>query len=104
MERLLARENWAVMTASHAEAAHVAAAATPPRVAVIDLGLPGGGVSLASDLREAHPEVGLLFVSGAPPSPEDQAYIDSTDARFLRKPFAPESLVSTVADAAGSAG
>lgn len=101
--RLLARANWDVTTATHAGAAHVAAEATPPRVAVIDLGLPGGGVSLASELRKLHPDVALVFLSGAPPPPEDQAFIDSTDARFVSKPFAVEALLSTVAEVTGSA-
>ncbi len=101
MELLLARANWAVTTVTDAEAAREAATASPPSVAVIDLGLkPAGGISLARELREADPDVALVFVSGAPPAPEDQASIDSLGAHFVGKPFSPEVFLATVAEAA----
>ena len=103
MERILARGDWDVTTAADPGSARTAARATPPRVAVIDLGLkPGGGVALAQALRENHPELGLVFASGAPPDNADREWIDSAGAHFLGKPFGPANLLRAVEDAAGA--
>lgn len=102
MRRVLARADWDVTATADAAAAQAAATATPPCVAVIDLGLdPAGGVALARELRAAHPALGLVFVSGSPPSDEEREWIDSVGARFLGKPFAPDPLLRTVADVSG---
>ena len=103
MERILARsEDWEATTAVDAESARSAARATLPRVAVIDLGLqPGGGVALGQVLREDHPELGLIFVSGAPPESADREWIDSAGAHFLGKPFGPAPFMSLI-EAAGA--
>ncbi len=102
MARILVRAEWDVATAVDAEAARSAAAASAPRVAVVDLGLlPEGGVSLARELQQAHPDIGLVFVSGAPPGTDDRNWIVSVGAQYVGKPFGPDPLLRAVAAAAG---
>ncbi|MCK6553974.1 PAS domain S-box protein [Candidatus Binatia bacterium] len=59
---------------------------------VTDVAMPGGsGLVLARRLREAHPHVGVLFISGYP---ERWDIAGTPGARFLQKPFSLDLLLS----------
>lgn len=73
------------------------------RVAIIDLHIrPDGAQATARALRERDPALGILFVSGAPPRPDDEAYLGEVGGRFLQKPFAPALLRQSVVELSGA--
>jgi two-component system cell cycle sensor histidine kinase/response regulator CckA len=65
---------------------------------VCDIALPdGNGCALASAIRQMHPKLRVLFVSGHVGSEVCRYYgLDVTDLHFLRKPFAGADLVACV--------
>ncbi len=97
MQRVLERAGWTVQSHGEAADAVAAAEAAAPAIAVIDLGLhPDGGIALARSLRAVVPGLPLLFVSGAPPDPEQSAWLDEAGAHFVAKPFSPAGLTEVV--------
>jgi two-component system nitrogen regulation response regulator NtrX len=55
-----------------------------------------GGIELAARLRQLHPNIAILFVSGRPLSSTGLSDTELRRERFLAKPFRPDELVSEV--------
>jgi len=71
---------------------------------VADVALPdGNGCALATAVRQLHPKMQVLFVSGHVGSEVCRYYgLDVSDSHFLRKPFADAELVARVKQVAKS--
>jgi CheY-like chemotaxis protein len=71
---------------------------------VCDMLLPElSGVDLAAKLRESHPSMKILFISGYVEGEIVQRSISELGASFLDKPFQPAALLERVREAAGPA-
>ena len=72
------------------------------RVAVVDAGLaPRGCRPLLEAITKRRDDVGIVVVSGADPCEETIELISAYGGCYLRKPFSPEDLLRSVADARG---
>jgi len=94
--RVLEARGYRVLTASNAAEALLLAERQPgpPDLLVTDVVMPGAsGRELARRLRDRHPGLKVLYVSGYA---EDSRVED--DASFLQKPFTPEGLSERVAE------
>jgi PAS domain S-box-containing protein len=98
--RVLEARGYRVLAAANAAEALALADrhGRPPDILVTDVVMPGAsGRDLARRMRERHPGLKVLFVSGyadeAPPE---------TSASFLQKPFTPEGLVQRVREILGA--
>ncbi|HLP42139.1 MAG TPA: response regulator [Fibrobacteria bacterium] len=65
-------------------------------VADVTLGLGLGGLELARSLREVHPHLQVLYISGLADTGPVTAEVNLGRARFLPKPFTPRSLLDAV--------
>lgn len=75
----------------------VASAAEPFQLLVTDVIMPGmSGAALADQLRETHPHMRVLFVSGYPQDRIGDHGILREGVAFLPKPFTPRQLVTRV--------
>jgi PAS domain S-box-containing protein len=94
--RVLEARGYRVLAAANAAEALALAERQPdpPDLLVTDVVMPGvSGRELARRLRDRHPEIRILYVSGyAEDAPAE------TDASFLQKPFTPEILGEKVAE------
>lgn len=85
--RALQSKGYLVLSAEDAEQADAVLAAYPTTidliVADVQLGN-GAGAEIAARAAAAHPEIGVLYMSGSPAVP--------ADAEFLMKPFDAETL------------
>ena len=96
---LLADLGHEVEALADAEAALAALGETPPDLALVDFAMPGmNGAQLAAAMRERHPDLPVVFVTGFAES-EQLEGVAGSDAPILRKPFGVEALSATVADA-----
>ncbi|MGD8321693.1 MAG: response regulator [Gemmatimonadota bacterium] len=69
----------------------------PPDVAVLDSMLPDGdGVSLATDLANEVPGVGIIIATGLDLDEEDLLMCREHGVRILRKPFLAEELLTAI--------
>jgi CheY-like chemotaxis protein len=94
MRRALADAGYGVLAATNGiEALELAATAVPRVDAVVtDVQMPQmGGEALAAALRQADPNLPILFVSGFNGGPAP-----TLPGPFLAKPFTPDQLVSAV--------
>lgn len=57
------------------------------------------GLDLARQLRRERPEVRVIFVSGFVGNDSLQPEMESSDARFLHKPFVPAAILEAVRSA-----
>jgi two-component system, cell cycle sensor histidine kinase and response regulator CckA len=57
------------------------------------------GLQLARSLRESKPDLKVVFMSGYPASEDLQEEINQGSAKFLAKPFTPQSIEKEVAGA-----
>jgi signal transduction histidine kinase/CheY-like chemotaxis protein len=72
-------------------------------VLVTDIVMPGmGGAELAVRMRERHPEIPVLFVSGYADELHQGGIDGVRGGRYLQKPFTPEVLVRMVGETLGS--
>jgi two-component system cell cycle sensor histidine kinase/response regulator CckA len=94
MRRTLTEAGYEVLPATNGmEALELAAAARPAVDAVItDLQMPQmGGEALAAALRQAGPDLPILFVSGF-----KRGQAPALPGPVLAKPFSPDELVSAI--------
>jgi two-component system cell cycle sensor histidine kinase/response regulator CckA len=99
MRRVLEHQGYTVIVAENADAAlrllertHV-----PVDLLVTDVQMPGmTGDALATQVRQAWPELPVLFVSGDPRNAVLPATVGGA-SRFLAKPFLPAELLEAVA-------
>jgi two-component system cell cycle sensor histidine kinase/response regulator CckA len=84
-------------TAAMASAAAESAESGPPPLLVTDIRLPGlDGPSLAARLRERHPGLRVLYVSGYAGDAMVKSGLVGPDEAFLAKPFTAEDLARRV--------
>ncbi|MEZ4589167.1 MAG: response regulator [Gemmatimonadales bacterium] len=104
-ERVLTREGYRVVSAGDAVEARALAATENHHIdlLVTDIVMPGlSGPRLAAQLRQAQPDLKVLFISGygaADGSPEL-----GPEEALLRKPFTPVVLLETVRGSLGESG
>ena len=95
----LRNEGYKILEADSYESA-IAVANLHPGISflVADVALPdGNGCALATAIRQLHPKMQVLFVSGHVGSEVCRYYgLDVSDSHFLRKPFDPAGLVARV--------
>lgn len=106
LREMLERAGWAVQTAATREDALAIMAA--PRngvaLALVDVILPGtDGVSLALELQQSHPGLGILMLSGRL-NEESRWIIRERGFRFLPKPFGFSELRDAVVGILGEPG
>ncbi|MDE3157063.1 MAG: response regulator [Acidobacteriota bacterium] len=99
VREILQRQGYTVLEAETAEQALAVIASHTGRLDLLltDVVMPGmSGVALADRLRETHPGLGALYMSGY----VDQSLTDFGDparaTRFLQKPFTLEALLRSV--------
>jgi two-component system cell cycle sensor histidine kinase/response regulator CckA len=82
-----------LLAASGLEALELLAAGQRVDLLVTDLSMPGmGGIELAERVRELHPELAVLYVSGF----SDRHLEPQAAAEVLEKPFSPQTLAERV--------
>lgn len=95
VERILRTAGYQVLTSeSGAEATHLADKHTGGiDVLISDIVMPGvSGVELAKSVQKSRPETKVLLISGY--FPDGLEFLDGW--KFLRKPFSPSVLTSTL--------
>jgi PAS domain S-box-containing protein len=71
--------------------------AEPPDLLISDVVMPGmSGIDLAAAVRNSHPEVPVLFVSGYADATRDGAPASIPKDALLAKPFSPDELLAAV--------
>ncbi|MBV6432133.1 MAG: hypothetical protein IANPNBLG_02269 [Bryobacteraceae bacterium] len=99
ISRVLTRQGYEVITATTPEEA-LRIAAEPARrihLTVMEISLPQlAGPQLIARLREIHPDMRVLYMSGFTDDPSFASGMLPPDAGFLQKPFTLSSLTSTV--------
>jgi CheY-like chemotaxis protein len=69
----------------------------PIHLLITDVVMPElGGVELATELRKAHPDIAVLYLSGYTEEPQQLSVPLGPRTRFLAKPFLPNDLTSAV--------
>ncbi|HXU29545.1 MAG TPA: response regulator [Thermoanaerobaculia bacterium] len=102
MLRELSREileaaGYEVRVADAAETAFALAAERPPRLLITDFEMPGlCGKALAEQLRNRHPEMSVLFVSGHPQQEVLGPGALGQRTAFLQKPYSRDALLQAV--------
>lgn len=101
-QRVLARRFRVVTALGPVEALNVARAAEEPfAVVVSDLRMPGlSGIGLLQCFRQLAPQTVRVLLSGNADLDDAVAAVNAGEIfRFLRKPYEPEALISTVSEA-----
>ncbi len=102
VRKILKRERYNVIEAGSGEEASTVAGAFDGRIDLLltDVMLPGmGGRDLAEGLREALPDLSVLYVSGFTADESVRAGVFPRGAKFLQKPFTLSALISKVREA-----
>jgi PAS domain S-box-containing protein len=100
--RILEQNGYRVIEAGNGAEALALGDETLDEVDVLltDLVMPRlGGRELAERLRARHPGLGVLFVSGYPQAPGDEAGLPLPEGVFLQKPFGHGTLLDALARA-----
>ncbi len=92
-----------VGSASNAAEATVLLQASRPALALLDIRLAGGddGITLAGRLREAVPNLAVVFLTGSGDPETRRRATAVAPGAFLQKPVSPEALVNAVRAALG---
>ncbi len=99
VRKILRRENYNVLEAGSAEEARTMASSETGRIDLLitDVMLPGAsGRDLAEHVREARPDLRVLYISGYTDDDAVRAGAVPPGSKFLQKPFTLGSLVSKV--------
>jgi CheY-like chemotaxis protein len=102
VRKILKRERYNVLEAGSGEEASRVAGAFDGKIDLLltDVMLPGmSGRDLAEDMREALPEVSVLYVSGFTDDESVRAGGFPPGSKFLQKPFTLSALVQKVREA-----
>ena len=87
LQARLQHAGYSVTAARDGTTALIAASNPSPNVAVLDINLPSiDGFSVAEKLREALPDIGLIFLT-ASKAPDLQSKASALGAEFIEKPF-----------------
>ena len=93
----LTRYGFVVQAAEGAEQARALVAASAPRVAILDLNMPGEhGLSLARWLREVHPSVAIVMLTTANESIDRVVGLEMGADDYVGKPFELRELLARV--------
>ena len=91
--------DWAIIEAEDAQVALAAVEAQSVDIALIDLNMPGGGgLALASSLRQQRPNMPIAVVT-ANVQEEVIARVRECDATFVPKPLTEEALAAFLSGA-----
>jgi two-component system, cell cycle sensor histidine kinase and response regulator CckA len=105
VSKVLRGAGYLVLEAAHGQEAMLIAAefAKPIGLLLTDVLMPGmSGPELMDQLRESHPAMLVLFMSGYDRELLERRSADSA-VRFLPKPFTPQTLLGTVEEILGTA-
>jgi two-component system phosphate regulon response regulator OmpR len=93
----LSRFGFIVQTADGAAAARMRVAQAPPRVAILDINMPGeNGLSLARWLREAHPATAIVMLTTSNEAIDRVVGLELGADDYLGKPFELRELLARV--------
>ncbi|MFL5606645.1 MAG: PAS domain S-box protein [Gemmatimonadaceae bacterium] len=98
-QQILSKQGYVVLEAADGAAALRLHAQTTPPVDLIltDVIMPEmSGAEMARQLRERHPAIRVLFMSGYTGEETRQQCVLDQDAEFIEKPFTPEALSAKV--------
>jgi PAS domain S-box-containing protein len=99
VRRALQSAGYAVYEAITGLAAINFMAAHPGEIDIVvsDVVMPGlSGRELAEQLRTAHPDLPILFMSGYPGAEIERRGLNARHASFIQKPFTPDAMVTAV--------
>jgi PAS domain S-box-containing protein len=102
VRRVLQSAGYAVYEAITGLAAINFIAAHPGEIDIVvsDVVMPGvNGRELAEQLRTAHPDLPILFMSGYPGAEIERRGLNVRQASFIQKPFTPDAMVTAVSQA-----
>jgi DNA-binding response OmpR family regulator len=95
LARYFGYNNFDVRTAADAQQARALIATTVPDLVVVDVNMPGeSGLSLARWLREAHPRVGLVMLTGATDPVDRIVGLEVGADDYVTKPFETRELLA----------
>ena len=84
-------------SAADAVAAREAVAGSAPKVVILDIHMPGeDGLSLARWLRERHPRMGIIFLTGDGDPVDRVVGLEVGGDDYVAKPFVPRELLARV--------
>ncbi len=95
LARYFGYNNFDVRTASDASQARALIAQAVPDLVLVDVNMPGeSGLSLARWLREAHPRIGLVMLTGAADSVDRIVGLEVGADDYVTKPFETRELLA----------
>jgi DNA-binding NtrC family response regulator len=100
MTRILLRVGYSVLTADDGDQALEVfdKSEQPVGAVLLDLRVrPRGGLAILNALLSRSPALGVVVTSGSALDPDTRERLHSHGGEFVRKPFAPESLLRAVA-------
>ena len=98
LSRVLSDEGYGVETTPDGRTALARVAAVPPDLLITDLLMPGlTGWSVYARVRRREPTLPIIVISGSDSGSRRPETLLPGDAAFLRKPFALDQLLATVA-------
>jgi CheY-like chemotaxis protein len=103
--RILEGLGYTTIEAADAEgASRVLASGARPRLILSDVILPGGtsGPQFADAVREQHPGIKIIFMSGYPEEVSNRDSLLRSDSKILTKPFGRDDLAQAVNTALGN--
>lgn len=72
----------------------------PPQVVVLDMKMPGlSGKEILARIRSAHPEIGVILLTGQSPAGLEQSGSDPDFCDYLMKPVNIEELIKKIRSA-----
>ena len=99
LELILTRKGFGVVTAATAEEALRAADEGPFNVALLDIRLPDRkGVELLAPLRERHPEIGQILITGYASTQTAVQALNEGAQAYITKPVDVDALLAEVED------
>jgi len=98
--RILTRQGYDVVEADNPEHAISLCETTKPDLLLTDVVMPGmSGKDLSKHLRELHPDLRVLFMSGYTDNVMDRYGLDTSGDSLLQKPFNGRELLTAVQEA-----
>lgn len=94
----LSRQNLRVAAVSNGDLMRQAIQQETPHIVLLDIGLPGGddGFALARWLRERHPRLGIIMVTGASDSVDRIVGLETGADDYVTKPYEARELLARI--------
>lgn len=100
LDEVLKLEGYECVPAADAEEARARLAEDTFELALLDIMMPGeSGIELLADVRTKYPEVAVVMVTGVDNPQLAKMAIETGASGYVVKPFAPNEMVITVANA-----